>query len=229
MSAFEAAVADAESGFGDRPVGCPLQSCRQQSQSKATVSGNRIDIEFDPAKSKKITKCDKIVHVQFIRMFVDGAAINPGDFASYFEYRRGITTAKGWYVDLLASETSPDYQQGNGVGKKNDSGSTKATMMDQPSVPDGGDKGFYNKTTNPTGSKRLRFDFITYAWCMAGPDCGKWYEGMSWSYEKTYKDFAAGRPGKSKVTSKNIAADPSKDQIDAFDKFNSVRGFSPCP
>ena len=47
----------------------------KESKTKA----NRIDLVFDPDKSDKVTKCEKIVHVQFIRMTAEGVVVKPGD------------------------------------------------------------------------------------------------------------------------------------------------------
>src|SRR5438105_4921312 len=97
---------------------------------------NQIDIVFDPDKSKKVTKCEKIVHVQFVRRYGDGAVIKASTFSSSLSHKDADTTAAGWCVDSLASETTPDYQQGTGDGKKN-GGSTKAKMTDAPTTGGG--------------------------------------------------------------------------------------------
>ncbi len=77
-------------------------------ESKTT--GNRIDIVFDPDKSSKVTKCKKIVHVQFARIYINGTVAKPTDFIAGWKYRDEIMTNDGWGVDCLASETTPDYQ-----------------------------------------------------------------------------------------------------------------------
>lgn len=188
----------------------------------AITKGNRIDITFDPEKSDKKVKCEKIVHVQFVRKYGDGKVIKPGDFNTNWKYRDKVTTDAGWGVDHLAGETSPDYQQGTGEGKKNGD-SSKATMMDAPTTS-GGDKGFYDPKTNPTGWKTYRNEFATFAYCMKGADCGKWYSGMTWEYTKTWQ---SADEGTSTAISKDVEA-PSKEHLDAFDKFNTEKGFTPC-
>jgi hypothetical protein len=195
--------------------------------ASAIKNGNEIDIIFDPNESKKVTKCQKIVHIQFMRYHADGVVINGADYASIaYRHKRSITTVKGWVIDCLGGETTPDYQQGRGDGSKN-GGSANATMFDAPKTG-GGDKGFYDEKSNPTGWKSVRYEFVTYGWCMKGTDCGKWYEGVSWHYTKTYKDDKAGNDGHSTILDNNVATGPSKDQIEAFDKFNADKGFTPC-
>ena len=227
MGDFAAANRDADSNFGDQPVGNTVEQCKSAGDKSATKNGNEIDIVFEPGKSKKIKKCDKIVHVQFMRYYADGKIINAATYASAaYAHKKNITTKKGWVVDCLSGETTPDYQQGTGDGSKNGT-STNATMFDAPKTG-GGDKGFYDKTSNPTGWKKVRFEFVTYAWCMKGPDCGKWYEGVCWQWTKTYKDQKAGNNGHSKIVNKNVTKGPSKDQLGAFNTFNKDKGFKPC-
>ncbi len=192
-------------------------------ESKTT--GNDIDIVFDPDNSRKVTKCEKIVHVQFARMHVNGAVLTkPSDYHAEWKFQDDITTADGWGVDCLESEKTPDYQQGSGDGYKN-GGSTKATMNDGPNTL-GGDKGFYDAAANPDGVKTYRLEFATFAWCMKGPDCGTWYEGIQWEYKKTHTD-KAGSLGTSTINDYNVTA-PSKSHIEAFKKFNKVQKFDPC-
>jgi|SRR5581483_5480622 len=193
---------------------------------ESATAGNSIDLVFDPDKSCKVIKCDKIVHVQFIRMFADGTEIKPGDYYSGYKYRDKVVASSGWWIDHLQGETTPDYQQGNGDGKKN-GGSTKAKISDGPNTG-GGDKGFYDATTNPQGWKNVTYKFATFAYCMKGPDCGKWYEGVTWEYAKTWEDQRDGKNGTSKIIDNNVTSGPSKDQLDAFDKFNKEKGFVPC-
>jgi hypothetical protein len=194
-------------------------------ESKA--SGNRVDLVFDPDKSTKVTKCDEIVHVQFVRNHCDGTVITGAAYSSQLAHKdNSVTSSDGWAVDSLASETTPDYQQGVGVGKKN-GGSTKAKMMDAPQTG-GGDKGFYNASTNPTGWKTVRYEFVAIGWCKKGPDCGKWYEGISWEYVKTWEDARDGKAGVSKILNNNVTTGPTAGQKEAFDKMNKKKGYKPC-
>lgn len=203
---------------------CPLKNPNTESK----VSGNQIDLVFDPDKSEKVTKCDKIVNVQFNCRFADGSVIKPGDYYSGYKYKDKVATTKGWTVDCHKTETTPDYQQGSlygNCGKKN-GGSVKAKITDAPQTS-GGDKGFYDSKTNPKGLKTYTIKFATFAWCMKGPDCGKWYEGVEWEYTKTWEDARDGKKGVSKINN-NCVDQPSQNHIDAFDKFNKEKGFVPC-
>ncbi|MCY2992009.1 MAG: hypothetical protein NTY19_29635 [Planctomycetota bacterium] len=216
----------------DKPSDCggttPCPSPPNPNEESKTT-GNRIDLVFDPAKSSKIAQCEKIVHIQFVQKSVDGTVIKPGDFISTWKYRDDITTDAGWGVDCLAGETSPDYQQGNGNGTKN-GGTSKATMADAPKTG-GGETSkyqFYDPVGNPDGAKTYRNSFATYTYCMKGKDCGKWYEGVTWEYVKTWEDQRDGKAGASTITNKNVTTSPTKEQLDAFAKFNKQNGFIPC-
>ena len=193
---------------------------------ESKTAGNRIDIVFDPDNSKKVTKCEKIVHVQFARLHVNGVVTKPGDFLAAWKFRDSIMTSDGWWLDCLATETTPDYQQGVGDGKKN-GGSVKAKITDAPTVGNDTVKGAYVPGTNPGGWKTYRAEFATFAWCMKGPDCGTWYEGITWEYSKSWEDHRDGRDGISKITDFNVTA-PSKSYLEAFKKFNKKKGFVPC-
>lgn len=233
---LERAEADAQARFSDQPVGSAIQSCPAETNEKnphadtKTGAGgkkNRIDIVFDPTKSRKVTKCEKIVHVQFTRRFADGKKINVSEFDSRLSYKDNYTINKGWCLDFLAVEVTPDYQQGVGEGSKN-GGSTKATMTDIPDYSGGGDqKGFYDPVLNEGGFKRVVLKFEAYAWCMKGPDCGKWYGGVKWKYVVTWKDARAGKTGTATNTG-SASSGPSKDQMKSFNKFNKDKGFTPC-
>lgn len=203
---------------------CPLAD---PPGGESKTKNNEIDIVFDPSKSSKVKKCERIVHVQFLKREVDGAAITGAKFSPAFAHEDDATTSTdGWTVDSLAGETTPDYQQGKGDGKKN-GGSTKAKIWDAPKTS-GGDAGFYDPVTKKTGTKKVVYKFVSYAYCMKGDDCGKWYEGVEWEYVKTWEEHRDGKIGSSKITNNNVTAAPTAGQIDAFDKFNKKNGHTPC-
>ena len=204
----------------------PAPSPAFQEEKKAKATGNRIDITFEPNKSKLIKKCNRVVHIQFNRQYADGKVIKPGDYYSGFKYQDAVTTDDGWVIDHLDGETTPDYQQGVGDGKKN-GGTKDATIWDAPNTS-GGDKGFYDQKSNPGGWKVVYYEFATFAWCMDGPDCGTWYEGVTWNYTKTSDDARDGNKGVSKVTNDNVATAPTASQLQAFAKFNKDKGYKPC-
>jgi hypothetical protein len=223
-----------ESKEATRPPASAVQACGSADgpSGENKTSGDKIEMVFDPAKSKKVQKCDRIVHVQFCRMTADGKVIKPGNYSSRYKARDSATTDAGWYVDPSdPGFKTPDYQQsgtpraiGND-GKKNGS-VVKAKTEDVPQTG-GGDKGFYDPLNNKGGWKKVRYEFATFGYCMAGPDCGKWYEGFQWTYEKTSADQKAGSNGTSTITDRCVDA-PSGKHLAAFDKFNKREGFTPC-
>ena len=148
----------------------------------SNTSANVINIVFDPDDSKKVSKCERIVHIQFRRGYLDGNVINPADYSPVYEHKRNLMTTDGWAVDCLAGETTPDYQQGTGDGKKN-GGSAKASMSDAPQTG-GGSKGFYDPVKNPSGWKTYRIEFLANAYCMKGSD---WRQMVRRRYVGVYK------------------------------------------
>ena len=215
-----------EEPIGSTTVPCPQSEALKGPNDGGKTTGNRIDLDFDPSKSSKVTKCDKIVHIQFVRTYADGKVIKRGDWATKFKYYDKVTTADGWSIDHLSTETSPDYQQGTGNGHKNGS-SGDAKMADAPNSS-GGDKGFYDATTNSGGWKQYKAEFATFAFCMKGPDCPKWYEGVTWEYKKTWEDARDGKSGTSKIVDNDVTSEPSTSQKEAFDLFNKDKKFLPC-
>lgn len=231
MPDLNAVARDIDENFSSVPVGTTVQECMSATKSAGEDSktkDNRIDIVFDPDNSTKVTSCDKIVHVQFIRITVDGTVTKPGDFVGAFKYRDAVMTKDGWWIDHLQKETTPDYQQGTGNGRKTSSGSQKASIVDVPNIGDDTVLGPYDATTNPGGWKTVHFEFQTFAWCMQGTDCGKWYEGVTWQYDKSAAQQKAGQTGASTILDKNVSPPPSAGQIEAFDLFNKKKGFKPC-
>jgi hypothetical protein len=211
-----------------RPQSVEEEDALKKPNAETKTSGNRIDIKFDPSKSAKVKKCERIVHIQFVRTWADDKIIKRGDFLTLWKFHDHVTSDGGWSIDHLSGENTPDYQQGVGDGKKN-GGVAKATMRDIPSNS-GGDKGFYDPIANPAGWKKFVAEFDTFAYCMKGPDCGTWYEGMTWTYTKTWQDQRDGKLGISKVVKDTVTTGPTKSELAAFDKFNSAAKppFKPC-
>lgn len=220
---------DADREFGMKEVGSTVQPCQVETvnpNAGTEARGNRIDIVFDPSKSKKVKKCSAIAHVQVIQMFIDNKHVKPSEYHSGFAYRDDTALDDGSYVDQLPRMSSPDPQSiGIGTYGQKNGGSTNTTFFDVPR--DGRNNLFYDPKANPKGWKKVVWRFETFAWCKQGDDCGTWYEGVRWKYVKTWKDAQKGLDGNSIITSKK-ANKPSKTFIAAFDKFNSARGYSPC-
>jgi hypothetical protein len=197
--------------------------------SPSFTDANRIRIEFVPAKSSRVTECDQIVDIQFVRIHANDQVLKPSDFYKPWVFRDPVATDELWWVDFLNGETTPDYQQGGAVGQvgfRKPAGDRDAWIPDAPQAAGGGTKGF-KTPSNPTGWERVSFEFRTFCWCMWGPQCDVWYEGISWLYTKTYEDFAAGRPGVSSIEDNELVSFPPE-LDEAFRKFNSNFGFQPC-
>jgi N-acetylmuramoyl-L-alanine amidase len=220
----QADAADAPAG-DEAPADEPAEEREKEPYKKTSTKDNQIDIVFEPDKSAKVTTCNRIVHVQFNRRVADDKVVKPSEFSSAFRFKDEIATAAGWTVDCLQTETTPDYQQGVGDGKKN-GGTVSATMSDVPTTA-GGDRGFFDSAKNPGGIKKYVLRFATFAYCMDGPDCGKWYEGITWEFTKTWEDQRDGKAGVSAVTATDVSA-PSAEHLDAFTLFNTKKNFVPC-
>jgi len=199
---------------------------------KTTTSQNKIRIEFEPKDSRYASDCSKIVNIQFLRMVADGVPLKPGTYYSGFAFRDPVTTDALWYVDFLDGETTPDYQQNGTIGQTgyvNEAGSRIAWMPDTPATG-GGDKGFFSDS-NPTGWKKVVYEFRTYSWCMAsGKDgqCNTWYEAISWTFTKTWEDARDKRPGLVAVVDASIDPPIGANFLAAFKLFNKNFGFVPC-
>jgi len=194
----------------------------------SSTSGNAIRIDFVPGDSTKVTTCDQIVDIQFVRLLADGNPILPGTYYSGWAYRDAVATDQLRWVDFLNGETTPDYQQGGTAGQvgfKKSSGERNAWIPDAPTTS-GGDKGF-KTPSNPTGWDEVVYEFRTFCWCMQGDQCGSWYEGLSWQYKKTAHDYAVGSPGASTILDRDLTA-IGAELLAAFDKFNLHFHFVPC-
>lgn len=208
-----------------------IESCssRCKPYKNPTTSQNGIGIRFHPKKSCYDIKCQKIAIIQFVRNVIDGKVTKYKDWYSGFEFKDQLATPNGWVVDHVKNMNTPDVQSLQKIisvyGSKN-GGSTIATIFDAPQT-DGGDKGFYDPENNKNGAKRIVKEFATFSYCMEGEDCGKWYEGITWKYIKTSQDHNNGSAGKSELTS-SCVKQPTKEMVEAFNKFNKEKGFTPC-
>lgn len=198
--------------------------------SGTKTKDNIITVDFDPSVSTTATACSEIVDIQFVRITADGSSMKPGTYYSQFVYRDAVTTDANWSVDFHKGEKTPDYQQAGlvgAIGFKNDLGSKNAWIPDAPQTG-GGDEGFYDLLRNPKGWKTVVIEFRTFCWCMKGTQCASWYEGLSWTFTKTWEDQRDSKTGKAEVVNNDIAPPPADELIAAFDKFNSNFGFVPC-
>jgi hypothetical protein len=196
--------------------------------SGSMTNQNQITVDFDPSLSSIVTTCAEIADIQFVRITADGNVLAPGTYYSGWTYRDAVTTAANYWVDFLNGEPRPDYQQGGLIGQlgyKN-GGSRNAWIPDAPQTQ-GGDAGFYS-TGNPGGWKTVLYEFWTYCWCMNGTQCGSWYQGLSWTYTKTWQDQRDGRLGVAAIVNNDIAPPPVTALIDAFNLFNTNFHYVPC-
>jgi hypothetical protein len=216
----------------------PCPSCCPHSTSSVTL--NKIDIVYDPTCSTKVKQADKIAHVQFIRSYIDGAVVTQTEFYSGFSYREVVAGADGWYVDFVKSDTVPYYQMDaflnatayGSIGSKNGIVIQSAKMLDVPKFnasPVSEDAlRFYDPVVNKIGRKSIKHEFVTFAICVKGADCGAWYEAIKWEYSKTWENQRDGLTGDSVIIDNCFNGAPTAGQLEAFNKFNTSRGFKPC-
>ncbi|HMS82444.1 MAG TPA: hypothetical protein PKD12_02190 [Nitrospira sp.] len=210
------------------PANVTLEDPTEMEQTTCTssTSGNGFDITFDPSTTTPRPQANEIQFIQSIQMTADGTAMNPGTYYSRFAYRDPTAISDSTYIDHLASFRTPYLaENGHGTAGFSNSGSTgNATFHDAPNTG-GGDRGF-KTSANPTGWNTVVYNFQTLAFATVGTDCGTWYDGIGWTYTKTAADQVAGSNG----TSSGFASllGPSASTQAAFDRFNSVKGFTPC-
>jgi len=182
---------------------------------------NRIDIVFDPKKSKKVTPCDKIVFIQVVQNLVDGNPMKPGDFCLGWKYRDKVSTRDSRYVDFFKLEKDPYYNgddsQDIGTSGESDSKKKNATMDDTP---------FDSFTDGSKNANTVTFKFETFAFCAKGKDCGKYFEGINWEYTRTKDDVKNGKEGISRIT--GARDEPSKGFKEAVKKWMDKYKFKPC-
>jgi hypothetical protein len=155
---------------------------------KISGSGTgKVNIDYVPETSDKSTK---IVFLQVMREALDGKVKKPGDILPAFAYQDADTTSDGFHVDYVSGEADPYYNgddakdggtQGNGPAK------VTAKMDDTPTMRD---------TSFPAGSTHLRYEFRTSAFSAAGPDAGRYFGWVDWTFDKV-----KGKPATTKVGS----------------------------
>jgi hypothetical protein len=202
----------------------------ERTKMTAAATGNKIDFTFDPSTTSPKPKCDQIAIVQVLQMTADGTAMKPGTYFSGFKPRDAIALADGRYIDSSSSGTpaaSPYYTWDTGTEGSSNGASSNSTCSDTPDTG-GGDKGFKSEAAK-SGWSTVLYKFETFGYCAKGTDCGKWYEGVSWTYTKTADDAKAGKVGVSAKTGDLAVPGAAADSVKAFEHFNKVQGFTPCP
>lgn len=210
----------------------------EQTTLTGGASGNVFTSEFDPTTNLPAPDCDRIVITQSIRMTADGADIKPGTYYSPWACRDATTLSDGTYLDHGKCTYTTPYPVDRGIGtagKSNASGTAKATYSDGPTTG-GGDKGF-KSAANPGGWSTVTYYFENYALCASGKECAQvsgpvsgptWYDGVAWQYTKTAADAAAGGAGRATATGSLAPPGAGATIIQAFNKYNAVKGFVPC-
>src|SRR6185369_9440347 len=94
----------------------------------------------------------------------DGARTWPGTYFAGFKCKDRVVLSDGNYVDHDCADNTPYYTDTGSGSPGESNGTTKnATMMDAPTTG-GGDKGF-NSPSNPTGWKKVVYNFQVHAIC----------------------------------------------------------------
>jgi len=153
----------------------------------ATGSGS-VNVSYVPESADK---SNKIVFLQVMRESLDWKVKKPGEIAPSFSYQDADTTSEGFHVDYDSGEKDPYYNGDDAAdgGVQGDaSTSTTATMSDTPSFDDG---------NFPAGSNLVRFEFRTSAFSAAGPDAGKYFGWVDWTFSKQKGKAATTKVGAS--------------------------------
>jgi hypothetical protein len=207
----------------------------------AVADSNHIRVVFQTSKSDSATPCERIDIVQVVQIFADGRPLKEGEYYRPFNFTDTTalnddpSTAEnehGTHVDHVKRGDGtvwgkPGYNapdQGVGTPGAKNGTTTDSEIEDLPQTG-GGDKRF-KSPTNPGGYESVRFEFEDCAYCAKGHDCPHCFECITWVYERTAADKAAGKPGLSRVTGQSRG--PSNKFKKALDKFNTARGYNPC-
>jgi hypothetical protein len=197
------------------------------------VKGTEIQIYFDPSVSKLAKCCFTIWLSQVLQIYEDGKPVMPGKHNTFWKYRDAWAVGNGAHIDAGEKATVPYYQSTltdrsvNYPGRKTENITKESAMNDQPRAT-GGNSGYYHEKLRPNGVKEIVYSFEVFAWCGDGEDRPKFYEGIKWEYRRTWeqwwdKDIDEGDV---LVTNYNLEK-PSATFLEAFEKFNKVKGFKP--
>jgi hypothetical protein len=185
-----------------------------------------MSLQFDPAESRLVSRCDLIVFAQVCQIFADGKAIRPGAFLPDWKYRDAWALDNHSFLDLRETDPGPYYPDPiPGYRKESPEGSGRfstdpAIMSDAPSVRR--PNVLFDPVKHPKGFKVVTFKLETFATCKKGLDLGKWYEGVVWEWELTWQESQKGEPGQIRVVGMNVGS-PSENFLAAFDKYVRVK------
>lgn len=193
---------------------------------------NRIDIRYDGFCTGN---CTQIVFIQVlseIGLFVDGTykALNATDLSADWTFYEAVTVNatgrripyQGYCVDKFANEMDPyfnDTPYYGAQGAHNLTASSSATTWDPPYTPDD----FYDSVATRYGQNAtmLITEFETFAFCAAGADKGKFYEGILWTYQRGRGDAGLGA-----IDILGVVAKPSQGFMAALEAFCKDRNFA---
>jgi hypothetical protein len=170
--------------------------------------GLRIDVETDPGRSatasgKKITaqlggptirfiydpgardQSTKIVFIQVMREQLEGVTVLPSALAPSFSYQDADSTPGDLYhVDYVSGENDP-YYNGDDAGLDfGTQGHAPQFEGDPPVSARTSDTPNFLDADFPDGKTHMRWEFRTAAFSAAGPDAGRYYQYVHWTYTK---------------------------------------------
>ena len=190
---------------------------------------SEMNLSFNPAESRLVGRCDRILFVQVCQIIADGKPILPGKFFAEFKFRDAWALPDGSFVDLLAPDSiGPHYEVMAAIGFHKESPPGSGHVISDSSIM--GDAPvaknpaiMFDPVKNPKGFKEALFKLEVFATCAAGSDFNaarapKFYEGVRWTWRLTEQENRAGGLGTAQVVETN-AATPSPGFFAAVDKF----------
>jgi len=206
------------------PLPGPQPESPPEPYEKSRIKGNEVFLVFDPERSAKVDRCDRIVFAQTCQIVVDGVAVMPGSFFPDWKYRDAWALPNGVFLDVTDEEPGPFYPHSFG-GWRKDSSSEPASMGDSPHMERNGI--FFDAGRSPKGAKVVIFRLESFAACVRGKDIGSWYEGVRWDWTKTAAEQRAGGAGTAVFRDRN-ATTPTLDFLAAFARYLSVQTSGPA-
>ncbi len=189
---------------------------------------NSVRLVFDPAAPGLAVACDEIIIIQTVQNWANGVPIRPDAYENTPVGRNAgerdiddlantAVNEAGTYVDAplgIPPASQPGSLNPAGVLPN---ASTPSELEDGPEIG-GGDFGF-KSPGNPHGWDVITWLFESCAYCIRGPDTGKFYGCLTWNYTRTADDAANGRMGNAVITGQS--AGPSDGYRRAFDAFRT--------
>jgi len=201
----------------------------RHNRSEVPVPTNAVHLAFDPAAAGQRIRCDEIVIIQSVQSWANRVPIRP---EAYEDRPVGHNAADRDIDDLPetpgVNETGTYIDAPLGIPPSSQPGSlnpagalpnvaTPAELEDDPEIG-GGDFGFKSRT-NPYGWDVVTWLFESCAYCIGGPDTGKFFGCLLWNYTRTATDAADGKPGNAVFTGQTTK--PGAGYRKAFDAFRT--------